>query len=176
MDNLSQITLAWPVSNARGAPHRRPTKGLHRSGYNGAIVLVSIPLDDRGLDPGGAFWGSQEPLWGFYTPDMGTRGYVRSANEQEAWKAVRQMFPQAKRSVSNALASGTEIILHAGLIREELAREISSDFPTNTINDYLATLYLGWINRVGFTTHKKRSVRWRWKLVSYVVRKFGLLS
>ena len=80
--NYSKAFDAYGASMGRrqyGVPLEDERCRLHR-----------VPLDRGGYDPGGAYWGSGEPLWRLQGEDC--EAFVRAASRFEALLKLQRRF------------------------------------------------------------------------------------
>lgn len=100
MDYAETLEALCPPVNARyGAPLGRQDDegGLLSvlSASDPAIRLIEIPIDDQGYDPGGAYWGLGEPLFGYRVvvdEDEGF-GFIRAPSREAAEGVLTELCP-----------------------------------------------------------------------------------
>jgi hypothetical protein len=81
------------VNAGRGAPMGRRDK--RPRAYGGHLVVQQVPLDDGGYDPGGAYWGTGDPLWWFGSDDGEVFAFTRAPDVEAARAVARTLYPEA---------------------------------------------------------------------------------
>lgn len=62
--------------------------------FAGHVTLRRVPIDDGGYDPGGAYWGTGEPLF-VLTNEDGDTAYFRASDFETAREHAATEFPEA---------------------------------------------------------------------------------
>lgn len=95
------------VSGRYGAPMGRANRDSYTT-KSGEVLQLTVTedaapfhlrrvrLDSGGYDPGGAYWGSGEPLYYFQGPLTDIDGFVRGWTREAAKAAVRNIHPHAR--------------------------------------------------------------------------------
>ena len=80
-----------------GAPMGRRSWDDNGPGeFAGRMYLRRIPIDSGGYDPGGAYWGSGQRLYGYASEDDSINGFTRASDRQHAKAVVLHHYPKAK--------------------------------------------------------------------------------
>lgn len=84
-----------PGASKYGAQMGRATR--HNSAQESPrFYLRRVRLDSGGYDPGGAYWGIDEPLYWFASEDGETEGYLRATSRESAKRQIRENYPDAR--------------------------------------------------------------------------------
>lgn len=86
--------------SARGADMGRASD-LPNS-YDGPVEIRHVPIDIDGYDPGGAYWGSNSPLF-VLTDDNGRNAYFNARNFDAARQRAQNDFPKVDIRQATAL-------------------------------------------------------------------------